>query len=194
MPGKVGENLRAHTGEALASRTVATIACDVPVDIDLGSVRFGTSTRPKSPRPSPSCGSPRCATGCLALADSHIPASVSGAPTAVETSRFEVSRNQLGAARSGGIAVAATAAISQVPGAPCAVLTGDNAAEAVREWTSARTPAGSASRWSRAGSRCSTRRPTSPWPPRASSRSFRPRIKRRRWPGCCARPRSPPAT
>ncbi len=50
MPGKVGENLREHSGEALASRTVATIACDVPVEIDLGwggvrAVRSGRGRR-----------------------------------------------------------------------------------------------------------------------------------------------------
>jgi DNA polymerase-1 len=41
IPGKVGLNLVEHEGAALASRTVATIACDVPFDIDLEQVRFG---------------------------------------------------------------------------------------------------------------------------------------------------------
>ncbi|MEI7813704.1 MAG: DNA polymerase I [Coriobacteriia bacterium] len=41
VPGKVGESLRANRDAALASRTVATIACDVPVDIDLEAVEFG---------------------------------------------------------------------------------------------------------------------------------------------------------
>ena len=41
IPGKLGESLRLHVGEAIASRTVATIACDVPVDIDLDGVTFG---------------------------------------------------------------------------------------------------------------------------------------------------------
>ena len=41
IPGKLGENLRANKEAALASRIVATIACDVPVDIDLDSVEFG---------------------------------------------------------------------------------------------------------------------------------------------------------
>jgi len=41
IPGKLGENLRANVGAALASRTVATIACDVPVEIDLESVTWG---------------------------------------------------------------------------------------------------------------------------------------------------------
>lgn len=41
IPGKVGENLREHKDAALASRVVATIACDVPIDLDLDSVRFG---------------------------------------------------------------------------------------------------------------------------------------------------------
>jgi DNA polymerase-1 len=41
IPGKLGENLRAHVGEALASRTVATIACDVPIELDVASVEFG---------------------------------------------------------------------------------------------------------------------------------------------------------
>ena len=42
IPGKLGENLRANVDAARASRVVATIACDVPVDIDLEAVRFGT--------------------------------------------------------------------------------------------------------------------------------------------------------
>ncbi len=42
VKGKVGENLVAHEGAALASRVVATIVCDVPVDIDLEGVVFGT--------------------------------------------------------------------------------------------------------------------------------------------------------
>ena len=41
IPGKLGESLRANKDAALASRVVATIACDVPVDIDLESVEFG---------------------------------------------------------------------------------------------------------------------------------------------------------
>lgn len=41
IAGKVGENLREHEGAAYASRTVATIACDVPVDVDLENVVFG---------------------------------------------------------------------------------------------------------------------------------------------------------
>jgi len=41
IPGKLGENLRANRDAALASRVVATIECDVPVEIDLESVRFG---------------------------------------------------------------------------------------------------------------------------------------------------------
>lgn len=41
IPGKLGENLRAHVGEALASRTVATIACEVPIELDLEHVEFG---------------------------------------------------------------------------------------------------------------------------------------------------------
>jgi len=41
IPGKLGENLRNHVDAALASRIVATIACDVPVDIDLEAVEFG---------------------------------------------------------------------------------------------------------------------------------------------------------
>ncbi len=42
IPGKVGESLRANRGAALASRTVATIVCDVPLDVDFDSVQFGT--------------------------------------------------------------------------------------------------------------------------------------------------------
>ncbi len=41
VSGKVGANLVEHEGAALASRTVATIVCDLPLDLDLASVRFG---------------------------------------------------------------------------------------------------------------------------------------------------------
>jgi DNA polymerase I len=41
IPGKLGENLRNNKEAALSSRIVATIACDVPVDIDLEAVEFG---------------------------------------------------------------------------------------------------------------------------------------------------------
>ncbi len=41
VKGKVGQNLAEHEGAALASRVVATIVCDVPVEIDLASVTFG---------------------------------------------------------------------------------------------------------------------------------------------------------
>ncbi len=41
IPGKLGERLRENKESALASRIVATIACDVPVDIDLAAVEFG---------------------------------------------------------------------------------------------------------------------------------------------------------
>jgi len=41
VSGKVGENLRGNVDAALASRTVATIRCDVPFDIDLDAVKFG---------------------------------------------------------------------------------------------------------------------------------------------------------
>lgn len=41
IAGKLGENIRANTEAALASRVVATIRCDVPVDIDLGGVEWG---------------------------------------------------------------------------------------------------------------------------------------------------------
>ena len=40
--GKVGESLRDNKSAALASRTVATIVCDVPLTLDMTSVRFGT--------------------------------------------------------------------------------------------------------------------------------------------------------
>ena len=39
--GRAGAALADNAGAARASRTVATIACDVPLDLDLGSVRFG---------------------------------------------------------------------------------------------------------------------------------------------------------
>ena len=41
ISGKLGENLREHAEAARASRTVATISTDVPVDLDLTEVRFG---------------------------------------------------------------------------------------------------------------------------------------------------------
>jgi len=41
IKGRLGENLREHADAARASRVVATIRCDVPVGIDLASVRFG---------------------------------------------------------------------------------------------------------------------------------------------------------
>jgi DNA polymerase-1 len=41
IPGKVGESLREHRGEALASRTVATISREAPVECDLETLHFG---------------------------------------------------------------------------------------------------------------------------------------------------------
>jgi DNA polymerase-1 len=41
IKGKLGENLRAHRDDALASRLVATIRCDVPFELDLDAIRFG---------------------------------------------------------------------------------------------------------------------------------------------------------
>jgi DNA polymerase-1 len=41
IPGKVGENLRANVDEALASRTVATIRRDVPVECDIENCMWG---------------------------------------------------------------------------------------------------------------------------------------------------------
>jgi len=41
IPGKVGENLRANTEEALQSRTVATIRRDVPVECDIHNCMWG---------------------------------------------------------------------------------------------------------------------------------------------------------
>ncbi len=41
VPGKVGENLREHVDQARVSRVVATIRCDVPIEIDLDGVRWG---------------------------------------------------------------------------------------------------------------------------------------------------------
>ncbi|MCL2526447.1 MAG: DNA polymerase I [Coriobacteriia bacterium] len=41
VKGKVGQNLAEHRGCAEVSRFVATIVCDVPLDVDLSSVRFG---------------------------------------------------------------------------------------------------------------------------------------------------------
>jgi DNA polymerase-1 len=130
MPGKVGENLRAHTGEALASRTVATIACDVPVDINLASVRWGDFDPVRVAEAFGELRFTSLRERVLALADMHVPASVSGATTPVSTSRAP-----------GGEAIAPppnaeAAATSVQPGAPCTVVTGENAAEAVAEWAS----------------------------------------------------------
>jgi len=41
VPGKVGENLRANVDEAVASRTVATIRRDVPVECDIDNCMWG---------------------------------------------------------------------------------------------------------------------------------------------------------
>lgn len=41
IKGKLGENLREHADAALASRTVATIRCDVPLELELAAVRWG---------------------------------------------------------------------------------------------------------------------------------------------------------
>lgn len=42
IKGKLGENVRANVGAALASRVVATIRRDVPIDVDLGGVTWGS--------------------------------------------------------------------------------------------------------------------------------------------------------
>jgi DNA polymerase-1 len=41
IKGKLGENLRENADEARASRIVATIECDVPIDLDIEQVEFG---------------------------------------------------------------------------------------------------------------------------------------------------------
>ena len=41
VSGKLGENLREHAEMARASRTVATIVTDVPVELSLGEIQFG---------------------------------------------------------------------------------------------------------------------------------------------------------
>ncbi|MBE0476398.1 MAG: DNA polymerase I [Coriobacteriia bacterium] len=41
IKGKLGENLREHAEEALASREVATIRRDLPLEVDLNAVRWG---------------------------------------------------------------------------------------------------------------------------------------------------------
>lgn len=46
IKGKLGENVRENVESALASRVVATIRCDVPVDIDLGTVTWGVWDEP----------------------------------------------------------------------------------------------------------------------------------------------------
>jgi DNA polymerase I len=42
IPGKLGENLRENADEARASKLVATIRRDVPIDVDLAEVRWGS--------------------------------------------------------------------------------------------------------------------------------------------------------
>ena len=42
VPGKMGENLRAHVEDALVSRRVATIRTDAPIELDLSEARFPT--------------------------------------------------------------------------------------------------------------------------------------------------------
>ena len=42
VPGKMGENLRAHVDDALLSRRVATIRTDAPIELDLADARFPT--------------------------------------------------------------------------------------------------------------------------------------------------------
>ena len=65
IPGKLGENLRANTDAALASRVVATIACDVPVEIDLDGRRVrGVRPARVSRPPSRNCASRRCSIEC----------------------------------------------------------------------------------------------------------------------------------
>jgi DNA polymerase-1 len=42
IKGKLGENLREHAEDARVSQTVATIRCDVPVEIDVAAVTWGS--------------------------------------------------------------------------------------------------------------------------------------------------------
>lgn len=42
VKGKMGENLRAHVGDALLSREIATIRTDAPIDIELSDAKFPT--------------------------------------------------------------------------------------------------------------------------------------------------------
>ncbi|MBF4510483.1 MAG: DNA polymerase I [Aeromicrobium sp.] len=48
IKGKLGENLREHADAARASRVVATIRRDVPVDIDVASVTWGVWDEPEA--------------------------------------------------------------------------------------------------------------------------------------------------
>ncbi|MDA3936749.1 MAG: DNA polymerase I [Actinomycetota bacterium] len=41
IKGKLGERLRDHAEDARVSRTVATIRCDVPIDLDIETVKWG---------------------------------------------------------------------------------------------------------------------------------------------------------
>ncbi|MBQ9058898.1 MAG: DNA polymerase I [Atopobiaceae bacterium] len=42
IPGKMGQNLREHIEDALLSRTIATIMCDAPIELDLADAHFPT--------------------------------------------------------------------------------------------------------------------------------------------------------
>ena len=83
IPGKLGENLRANKDAALASRVVATIACDVPVDIDLDGRASSAAFDPhaRRGRVRASCASRRCSIGCSRCA-AELPGAAAAEPSA----------------------------------------------------------------------------------------------------------------
>ena len=70
VPGKMGENLRAHIDDALLSRKVATIMCDAPIEVDLDAMRFPTFDTDKAVAYLRSLGFTSVISQVLSLADS----------------------------------------------------------------------------------------------------------------------------
>ncbi len=128
--GRVGESLRDNRGAARASRTVATIVCDVPLSLDLDAVRFGTFD---PTRVAEAFGALRFTTlfeRVLALKGTP-PAVAGGAAAVEEASGARVDAGARGEADAGPRAAAA----ASVPSAATRVLTGDAALKAVLEWS-----------------------------------------------------------
>ncbi|MDZ4170435.1 MAG: DNA polymerase I [Coriobacteriia bacterium] len=99
VPGKVGANLVEFESAARASRTVATIACDVPIELDLEAVTFGQFD---SVRVAEAFGALRFTSlleramalrGAGAPSDGILVGDVPGAGAAIETAAAEPSRS-----------------------------------------------------------------------------------------------------